>query len=69
MCLQKRELGQGQTSQFAKELRNLYNRITVSNVIFDPPVGPEIFIQVQRVNFKHKLESLLIFMRTCNGNY
>ena len=26
-----------------KRLRDLFNRITVSDVRFDPPVGPEIF--------------------------
>ena len=25
-----------------KRLRNLFNRITVDNVIFDAPIGPEI---------------------------
>jgi hypothetical protein len=33
-------LTQGGTS--CKRLRDLYNRITVSNVIFDSPIGPEI---------------------------
>ena len=35
-------LGAGANFDIAKRLRNLYNRITVSDVRFDPPVGPEI---------------------------
>ena len=39
----KQGLGAGENFAIAKRLRNLFNRITVSNVRFDPPVGPEIF--------------------------
>ena len=35
-------LGAGANFDIAKRLRNLFNRITVSDVRFDPPVGPEI---------------------------
>ena len=35
-------LGAGANFDIAKRLRNLYNRITVSDVRFDPPVGPEV---------------------------
>jgi len=36
-------IGAGSNFTICKRLRDLYNRITVSNVIFDSPVGPEIF--------------------------
>ena len=36
-------IGAGSNYIICKRLRDLYNRITVSNVIFDPPIGPEIF--------------------------
>ena len=36
-------IGSGANFTIAERLRNLYNRVTVSNVIFDSPVGPEIF--------------------------
>ncbi len=35
-------LGAGANFAIGKRLRNLYNRMTVSDVRFDPPVGPEI---------------------------
>ena len=35
-------LGAGANFDIAKRLRNLYNRITVTDVRFDPPVGPEV---------------------------
>tara|TARA_B100000214_G_scaffold366122_1_gene334681 strand:- start:268 stop:705 length:438 start_codon:yes stop_codon:yes gene_type:complete len=35
-------LGAGANFDIAKRLRNLYNRITVSDVRFDPPIGPEV---------------------------
>ena len=35
-------LGAGSNFTICKRLRDLYNRVTVSNVIFDSPVGPEI---------------------------
>ena len=36
-------LGSGANFAICKRVRNLFNRITVSDVRFDPPVGPEIF--------------------------
>ena len=33
--------GSGANLIIAKRLRDLYNRQTISNVIFDPPTGPE----------------------------
>ena len=35
-------LGAGANFAIAQRLRNLFNRITVSDVRFDPPIGPEI---------------------------
>ena len=35
-------LGAGANFDIAKRIRDLYNRISVSDVRFDPPVGPEI---------------------------
>ena len=35
-------LGAGSNFKICKRLRDLYNRITVSSVIFDAPIGPEI---------------------------
>jgi hypothetical protein len=35
-------VGSGENLIIGKRLRNLYNRTTISNVIFDAPVGPEI---------------------------
>ena len=39
----KQGIGAGENFAICKRLRNLFNRITVSDVRFDPPVGPEIF--------------------------
>jgi len=38
----KQGIGAGANFDIGKRLRNLFNRITVSDVRFDPPVGPEI---------------------------
>ena len=35
-------LGGGANFVIGKRLRDLYNNITVSNVIFDSPIGPEV---------------------------
>ena len=39
----KQGVGSGENFAIGERLRNLFNRITVSDVRFDPPVGPEIF--------------------------
>ena len=39
----KQGIGAGENFAIAKRVRNLFNRITVSDVRFDPPIGPEIF--------------------------
>ena len=36
-------IGAGSNYTICKRLRDLYNRVTVSNVIFDSPGGPEVF--------------------------
>ena len=38
----KQGLGAGQNFTVGKRVRDLFNRITVSDVRFDPPVGPEV---------------------------
>ena len=38
----KQGLGAGENFTVSKRVRDLFNRITVSDVRFDPPVGPEI---------------------------
>ena len=35
-------IGAGSNLTIGKRLRDLYNNITVSNVIFDSPIGPEV---------------------------
>ena len=39
----KQGVGSGENFTICKRIRDLYNRTTVSNVIFDSPVGPEVF--------------------------
>lgn len=39
----KQGVGSGENFAIGERLRNLFNRITVSDVRFDPPIGPEIF--------------------------
>lgn len=41
----KQGVGSGENFTICKRLRDLYNRITVSGVIFDAVVGPEILAQ------------------------
>ena len=51
------EAGKGSGANFTigKRLRNLYNRITVSNVIFDSPIGPEVLTSSPKVKFQTQL--------------
>ena len=35
-------IGAGSNFVIGKRLRDLYNNLTVSNVIFDSPIGPEV---------------------------
>ena len=48
-------IGAGSNFTICKRLRDLYNRITVSNVIFDSPVGPEIFTSSPEGKFQTQL--------------
>jgi len=38
----KQGVGSGENFTICKRIRDLYNRMTVSDVIFDAPVGPEV---------------------------
>ena len=38
----KQGVGSGENFTICKRIRDLYNRVTVSNVIFDSPIGPEV---------------------------
>ena len=51
------EEGLGAVSNFTicKRLRDLYNRVTVSNVIFDSPVGPEILASSPEGKFQTQI--------------
>ena len=51
------EAGKGSSANFTigKRLRNLYNRITVSNVIFDSPIGPEVLTLSPEGKFQTQL--------------
>ena len=48
-------LGAGSNFTICKRLRDLYNRVTVSNVIFDSPVGPEIFASSPEGKFQTQI--------------
>tara|TARA_R100000995_G_scaffold46035_2_gene21714 strand:- start:24 stop:446 length:423 start_codon:yes stop_codon:yes gene_type:complete len=48
-------LGAGSNFTICKRLRDLYNRVTVSNVIFDSPIGPEIFTSSPEGKFQTQL--------------
>ena len=48
-------LGSGPNFVIGKRLRDLYNRITVSNVIFDSPIGPEILTSSPEGKFQTQL--------------
>ena len=48
-------LGAGSNLTICKRLRDLYNRITVSSVIFDAPIGPEILNSSPQGKFQTQL--------------
>ena len=48
-------LGAGSKFTICKRLRDLYNRVTVSNVIFDSPVGPEILASSPEGKFQTQI--------------
>jgi len=48
-------IGAGANFTICKRLRDLYNRITVSSVIFDAPVGPEILTSSPEGKFQTQI--------------
>ena len=48
-------LGAGSNFKICKRLRDLYNRITVSSVIFDAPIGPEILTSSPQGKFQTQI--------------
>ena len=48
-------IGAGANFTICKRLRDLYNRITVSSVIFDAPIGPEILTSSPQGKFQTQI--------------
>ena len=48
-------IGSGANYVIGKRLRDLYNKITVSNVIFDSPVGPEVLTSSPEGKFQTQI--------------
>tara|TARA_Y100000114_G_scaffold126593_1_gene123025 strand:- start:1211 stop:1618 length:408 start_codon:yes stop_codon:yes gene_type:complete len=48
-------VGAGANFTIGKRIRDLYNRVTVSNVIFDSPVGPEVLSSSPEGKFQTQL--------------
>ena len=48
-------IGPGSNLTIGKRLRDLYNNITVSNVIFDSPVGPEVLTSSPEGKFQTQI--------------
>ena len=48
-------LGAGSNLTICNRLRDLYNRITVSSVIFDAPIGPEILTSSPQGKFQTQI--------------
>ena len=48
-------IGAGANYVIGKRLRDLYNNITVSNVIFDSPIGPEVFTSSPEGKFQTQI--------------
>ncbi|BAQ92349.1 hypothetical protein [uncultured Mediterranean phage uvMED] len=48
-------IGSGANLVIGKRLRDLYNNITVSNVIFDSPIGPEILTSSPEGKFQTQI--------------
>ena len=48
-------IGAGANFTICKRLRDLYNRITVSSVIFDAPIGPEILTSSPEGKFQSQI--------------
>ena len=48
-------IGAGSNYTIGKRLRDLYNNITVSNVIFDAPIGPEVLTSSPEGKFQTQI--------------
>ena len=48
-------IGAGANFPICKRLRDLYNRITVSSVIFDSPIGPEVLTSSPEGKFQTQI--------------
>ena len=48
-------IGAGSNYTICKRLRDLYNRVTVSNVIFDSPIGPEVLASSPEGKFQTQI--------------
>ena len=48
-------IGSGENFKIGKRLRDLYNNITVSNVIFDSPIGPEVLASSPEGKFQTQI--------------
>ena len=48
-------IGAGANYVIGKRLRDLYNNITVSSVIFDSPIGPEVLTSSQEGKFQTQI--------------
>ena len=48
-------IGAGSNYTIGKRIRDLYNRVTVSNVIFDSPVGPEVLTSSPEGKFQTQI--------------
>ena len=48
-------LGAGANFTIGKRLRDLYNKITVSDVIFDSPIGPEVLASSPEGKFQTQI--------------
>ena len=48
-------IGAGSNYTIGKRIRDLYNRVTVSNLIFDSPIGPEILTSSPEGKFQTQI--------------
>ena len=48
-------IGPGANFTIGKRVRDLYNKVTVSDVIFDSPIGPEVFASSPEGKFQTQL--------------
>ena len=48
-------IGAGSNYTIGKRIRDLYNRVTVSNVIFDSPIGPEVLTSSPEGKFQTQI--------------